>query len=190
HADNIGGSSYNQQLSSKRTQSAVDYLKLLGVQESNLTMQSQGEDRPMVTTTTPYSRQLNRRVELSLKDFPSDYTPRFHTVMVRPGINLGALAQVMGSSVEEIKQWNGLKSSALRRYQPIRLPLDQVENYKDLVYLPAISADQEDAQYHQVVYGETLFRLAVKYQTTVQALEQLNGLEPRDLKAGQRIRVR
>ena len=43
---------------------------------------------------------------------------------------------------------------------------------------------------HIVVRGDTLFALARRYGTTVEAIERLNGLSSRSIRVGQRLRVR
>ena len=44
--------------------------------------------------------------------------------------------------------------------------------------------------YHTVERGDTLFSLARRYDTTVQALLDLNGRDSTTIQVGQRIRVR
>ena len=43
---------------------------------------------------------------------------------------------------------------------------------------------------HTVERGDTLFGLARRYETTVEAIERLNGLTDRNIRVGQRLRVR
>ena len=43
---------------------------------------------------------------------------------------------------------------------------------------------------HVVERGDTLFGLARRYETTVEAIERLNGLTDRNIRIGQRLRVR
>lgn len=51
--------------------------------------------------------------------------------------------------------------------------------------MPAVGA-----LYHTVAPGETLFRIAQRYETTVEAIMALNRLAAPGIRAGQRLRVR
>ncbi|MEM6288375.1 MAG: LysM peptidoglycan-binding domain-containing protein [Bacteroidota bacterium] len=44
--------------------------------------------------------------------------------------------------------------------------------------------------YHRVRRGDTLFSLARRYDTTVEAIRELNGLRSTSIRLGQRLRVR
>ena len=45
-------------------------------------------------------------------------------------------------------------------------------------------------QYHRVERGDTLFSLARRYETTVGAILDLNGMDGTSIRVGQRVRVR
>ncbi|MCB0516243.1 MAG: glucosaminidase domain-containing protein [Chitinophagales bacterium] len=51
-------------------------------------------------------------------------------------------------------------------------------------------AENETPQFHQVTYGENLYRISLKYNTSVENLRQLNSLKGNDIYAGSTIRVR
>ena len=44
--------------------------------------------------------------------------------------------------------------------------------------------------YHTVERGDTLFSLARRYDTTVEAIQALNGRQSEGIRVGQRLRVR
>ena len=44
--------------------------------------------------------------------------------------------------------------------------------------------------YHTVARGETLFSLARRYETTVEAVVRLNGMPDAEIRVGQRLRMR
>ncbi len=66
HADSIGPSAYNQNLSQKRAQAVVNYLVSKGVDSKRLTAKGFGESQPVAPNTNPEGRQKNRRVELKI----------------------------------------------------------------------------------------------------------------------------
>ena len=190
HTDYVGPSGYNQKLSERRSQAAADYLTSL-VSGVRTRIQGFGESRPQYSNRTSYGRQYNRRVEFLIKA-PRIYQAPMRTVLIKPGVSLGTLARNLGVSEEVILAWNGTTSRRFRPYQPIRLPAaTDFEQYHRLVFDPASKSDDyQQARYHTVKFGETLFRLAARYDTTVERLEELNQIRARDLKAGSKIRVR
>jgi hypothetical protein len=64
HADNDADSSYNQQLSLRRSLAVKEFLVERGIKESLLRVQALGEEQPLVANTTPMQKAKNRRVEL------------------------------------------------------------------------------------------------------------------------------
>lgn len=53
-----------------------------------------------------------------------------------------------------------------------------------------VAGPASGAVYHTVTAGETLFRIALRYETTVETLLALNRLPSPDIRVGQRLRVR
>ncbi len=66
HADSVGPSTYNMNLSQKRAQAVVNYSTAKGVSSSRLTAKGFGESQPVAPNSTSDGRQKNRRVELKL----------------------------------------------------------------------------------------------------------------------------
>ncbi len=64
HADSIGPKKYNQKLSEKRANSVMKYLTKKGLNESVITTEGFGEEKPVAPNKTAADRQKNRRVEV------------------------------------------------------------------------------------------------------------------------------
>ncbi|MBY0426858.1 MAG: OmpA family protein, partial [Cytophagales bacterium] len=64
YADSIGPEAYNSQLSLKRAQAVAEYLKKLGVPESQVIVDGKGEINPLGDNGSKKGRSLNRRAEL------------------------------------------------------------------------------------------------------------------------------
>jgi OmpA family len=64
HADSDADSSYNQQLSLKRSLSVKEFLVEKGIEDSLIRVRAMGEEQPLVANTTPIEKAKNRRVEL------------------------------------------------------------------------------------------------------------------------------
>ena len=189
HTDNIGDRAYNQSLGLRRGSSAAKVLKS-NTEQIIITTTSHGEDKPALDNTTRTGRQFNRRVEVTISEVP--YPLYLRTYLVKPGATLFGIAQTMGVAISEIKQWNGLTSNQLYAYQPLRLPenIDYNKINKLLYYPQKIQSIAGATEYHVVLNGETLFTLSQRYHTTVQALEDINGIEAADVLPGQRLRIR
>ena len=64
HTDNVGGDSYNQELSEHRGSAVRDYLTQQGMQGASVSTKGFGETQPVASNETAAGRQQNRRVEL------------------------------------------------------------------------------------------------------------------------------
>jgi len=64
HTDNVGGDSYNQELSEQRGSAVRDYLTQQGMQPGSVTTKGFGKTQPVASNETASGRQQNRRVEL------------------------------------------------------------------------------------------------------------------------------
>ena len=67
YTDSTGSAEYNQKLSEKRAQSASEYLKTQGVEESRVNTVGKGEANPIADNSTAEGREQNRRVEVYYK---------------------------------------------------------------------------------------------------------------------------
>ncbi|GAA4835272.1 OmpA family protein [Algivirga pacifica] len=66
HTDNVGSSVYNLQLSQKRAESVVTYLKKLGITDDRLHAKGFGEKQPIAPNDTTANKALNRRIEFEI----------------------------------------------------------------------------------------------------------------------------
>ncbi len=92
---------------------------------------------------------------------------------VRSGDTLWLLANRFGTTVDAIKRLNGLTSDSLQVGQVLRIPSGQSSAYFD----------------YTVRSGDTLWLLANRYGTTVDAIRRLNGLTSNNLQIGQALRI-
>lgn len=92
---------------------------------------------------------------------------------VRSGDTLWLLARRYGTTVDAIKQANGLTSDNLSIGQVLRIPASQHEPY----FLYTVRS------------GDTLWLLANRFSTTVDDIKNLNGLTSDALRIGQVLRI-
>jgi len=71
HTDNVGSAAMNKSLSGRRAASVATWLMQHGVDQSRLSSQGFGLERPIDTNETPQGRQNNRRVEFHIDDEPT-----------------------------------------------------------------------------------------------------------------------
>lgn len=70
HTDSIGTEEYNLGLSQRRAQAVYEFLVSQDVDESRLSWEGYGENRPVADNDTDEGRQRNRRVDLVIQDAP------------------------------------------------------------------------------------------------------------------------
>lgn len=92
---------------------------------------------------------------------------------VKSGDTLWLLANRYGTTVDAIKRLNGLTSDILQIGQVLRIPVSQAQQY--ITYT--------------VRSGDTLWLLANRYGTTVDAIKSMNGLTSDNLSIGQVLRI-
>ena len=140
-------------------------------------------------------------------------SPRVH--VVKPGETLYRIATTNGITVDALKAFNGLTSNLIEVGQRLRLPAsaqapstpqpipqtpassEPLRQPVQPVQIPTTQTRPRDpapasaprARLHTVERGETLFRIALRYDTTVEALRQLNGIQGDAIEVGQRLRV-
>lgn len=91
---------------------------------------------------------------------------------VQAGDTLWLIARRYGTTVEAIRQANGLTGNTLQIGQVLRIPVSQG---------PYVE--------YTVRAGDTLWELSRRYQTTVEAIRQANGLTSNILQIGQVLRI-
>jgi len=69
HTDSTGGHDMNMKLSDDRAASVVAYLKSTGIEESRISSEGFGPDKPLTSNKTTAGRGKNRRVEMKLRNY-------------------------------------------------------------------------------------------------------------------------
>ncbi|PZX48932.1 OmpA family protein [Algoriphagus chordae] len=66
HTDNVGGASYNQNLSLQRAKSVQEYLMSNGFHEGRVMVEGKGDNEPMVPNSNAQNQALNRRITIKV----------------------------------------------------------------------------------------------------------------------------
>ena len=69
HTDSTGGYDMNMKLSDDRAASVSAYLKTAGLEENRIASKGYGPDKPIATNKTVAGRGINRRVEMTLRNY-------------------------------------------------------------------------------------------------------------------------
>lgn len=106
-----------------------------------------------------------------------------HTV--RSGESLSVIGRKYGVTVNQLKDWNNLRSTNLRIGQKLSVYGSSASTRPQKVHRVA---NQDE---HTVESGDNYWKIANQYGTTVAELQRLNPqLDPNDLKVGQVIKLR
>ncbi len=66
HTDSVGGDSYNQALSVRRSEAVKAYLVSKGIEKNRVYTEGKGEKQPVADNKTTEGRAKNRRVEIEV----------------------------------------------------------------------------------------------------------------------------
>ena len=124
----------------------------------------------------PLTWQALYEIYLGAEDvIPPDSGTGVTEYVVRPGDTRWLLAQRFDTTVDAIKKLNGLTGDDLQIGQVLRIP----------------TAESSDGSYFEYVVrpGDTLWLLARRYGTTVDAIIRLNGLPDDNLSIGQILKI-
>jgi LysM repeat protein len=105
------------------------------------------------------------------------------TYTVKAGDNLTDIASKFGVTVKEIKEWNDIESDTIYEGQVLKLypPKETKKEKKE---------SKSKITYHTVTKGETLAKIADKYNVTVAELKKWNNLKSDTIEIGQKLIVK
>ena len=104
---------------------------------------------------------------------PSSSTISTDTYTVKSGDSLYAIAKKYNTTVDTLKSLNNLTSNTLSIGQVLKLP----------------GSSTTSTDTYTVKSGDTLYAIANKYNTTVDALKSLNNLTSNSLSIGQTLKI-
>lgn len=119
-------------------------------------------------------RRLSIGIMAPLFIAAAGYLVNAETYRVVPGDSLFTIAQKYGTTVQSIVQQNGLRDSTIYPGQRLKVSSGR-------------TSTSASGATHQVRSGESLYSIAQRYGTTVEALRAANGLSGSYIETGQRL---
>jgi len=105
---------------------------------------------------------------------------------VKKGETLYSVSKAYNVTVEDIIEWNNLKSSALAIGQDLKVFSNQNE-----VNNGQILENQEESYiYHKVMEGDTMFSISKKYDVKIDDLMVWNNKSDNSVKLGEKLRIK
>ena len=157
---------------------------------------------------------MNYYCEHGICPLESELPIHTDTIQISKYLNLNQVAAVCNISIEQLRSLNPQYKKDIipgsNKPYALRLPENQIGTFielQDSVF--AYKADQyigkrktvaikdgngtsnsKGATYHRIRNGDTLGGIALRYNTTVSKLRQLNGIKGNNIRAGKTLRVR
>lgn len=113
---------------------------------------------------------------------PNQATDTTTTYTVKAGDSLYKIANQFGVTVNEIISANNLTTTTLQIGQVLTIPTGTIQP-------TPIPPSQENYINYTVKSGDSLYKIANRYNTTVDAIKQLNNLTSNTLQIGQTLRI-
>ena len=125
-------------------------------------------------------QRLAEAVIRSIMDYKGlKYTPPegyiSNTYVVQKGDSLYSIARKLNTTVDELKSLNNLTSNTLSIGQVLKIPSKVVIDDEENIYV--------------VKSGDTLYKIAQNYNTTIDELKNINNLTTNTLNVGQLLKI-
>ncbi len=148
--------------------------------------------------------------ELPVTSARATAAPTVETHKVRRGESLASIAQTFDVTIQNLMEWNGLKSTRVKTGKTLRVrPAESLATKQDNASkqetlaakqdarpasrdaVPAIREESSSRQgkdsMHVVLKGETLYRIATMHNIAVDDLKRWNGLKDESIRSGQSL---
>lgn len=112
------------------------------------------------------------------------------TYTVKKGDNIWRISKKFKVSVEEIKKANNLENNNLQIGMELKIPDKEIKTSKKINKNNIANKKDKVEKYHTVKKGDNLYRIAKKYNISVEELKRLNGLTNNRISVGQKLLVK
>jgi len=124
--------------------------------------------------------------------------PGWVRYLIKPGDTLEGIASEFDVSVDNLKNWNRLKSNKIIAGETLDVYTQPEERVRVIPTAPATGKSKtgdsngmvsDGSASYRVRSGDTLSEIAKRYGTTVATLKELNGLRSNRITVGQRLTI-
>ena len=128
---------------------------------------------------------IGQKLEIPIENYTPDQTYSELTHIVKPSETLFSISRKYDVSVEDLKNWNDLKSNAIVIGQVLVIKKENDDGQKT-----AEIVDQTGRKIvHIVTSGETLFSISNRYNVSINNLRVWNNLDNNNVRIGQELIV-
>ena len=131
---------------------------------------------------------IGQKLRIPEKYNNANSLPNYINYIVKKGDNLSSIAKKYGTTVEDIMNDNNLKNTNLQIGDNLKIRVPNT----DILECIGISWEPNDTSNlfnYTVVKGDSLYKIANKYDTTVSDIIKLNNLNNNDLSVGQILKI-
>ncbi|GAB3026089.1 lytic transglycosylase domain-containing protein [Spirosoma pulveris] len=126
--------------------------------------------------------------------------PKKQTYTVRKGDNLLQIADRYNVELYDLKRWNHLRSTSIRRGQKLVILKEVAETRAERLTDQGTAKSRKKAEvlakskhykprYHRVQSGDTLWNIVQRYDLTIDQLKRMNHIRSNSLRPGQKLIV-
>ena len=141
---------------------------------------------------------LSAKVIKEVQNASKAATPQRLSYRVKSGDYLGRIASRYGVSVNQLKNWNNLKSSTIREGQILYIYTNGGPKAKSSVTSSSSSTSSKSSSssnasnttYYTVREGDSLYKIAKKYPgVSADNIKAANGLKSDNIRPGQKLKI-
>jgi len=159
--------------------------------KSDLIVENQDRFADAVKLTSERTSELrlaSNQVTTRTVAIPSAGVGERVTYKVKSGDALGKIAQMHGTSVENLKAWNNLSSNLIKVGQTLYIYSGKSNTSKALAQNNVTTTPVLDGKYYTVQPGDSLWLISKKLNgLTVEQIKQMNNLNSNQIKPGQKL---
>lgn len=118
------------------------------------------------------------------------FTVFAQTYTVKNGDNLWEISKKFNVSIDDIKRLNNLNNEKLKVGMKLEIPDNSSKKINNKKNKNQAKNKAMTTKYHTVKKGENLFRIAIKYNISVDEIKRLNNMNDNKLTIGQKLIVK